>query len=170
MRPRTGPTPLDAVSLRELALAYVARYATTEARLRRYLNSKLRARGWAGEAPPPLDALVARCAEQGFVDDAAFGEGRARSLAARGYGPRRVAAGLAGAGIAGDMARGLAQGIDAEAAARRYAERRRFGPFDPQPPDPDRRRRQLAAMLRAGHSPDIARRILAGDGERRDGA
>ena len=164
VRLRTGPTPLDAASLRDLALAYVARYATTEARLRRYLQTKLRARGWAGEAPPPVDALIARCAEQGFVDDAAFGEGRTRSLAARGYGPRRVAAGLAAAGIARDMARGLAEGIAAAGAARRYAERRRFGPWDREPADPARRQRQFAAMLRAGHAPAIVRAILGGGG------
>lgn len=173
MRPRPEPRPLEASSLRDLALAYVGRFATTEMRLRRYLARKLRERGWAGEGDPPVDALVAKCVGQGFVDDTAFGEARARSLAGRGYGARRVAASLGAAGIARDTAQAIAGEVDPEAAARRYAERRRFGPWDREPADRDRRQRQLAAMLRAGHSPEIARRVLsdvAGRGGEEDDA
>lgn len=165
MPPRTPPPPLTRDTLRDLALAYVGRFATTEARLRLYLARKLRERGWAGEGEPPLEALVAKCADQGFVDDAAFGAARARSLARRGYGPRRVAANLGAAGLARAAARSIADNVDAEAAALRYAERRRFGRFGAAPPDPDAARRQFAAMLRAGHAPAIVRTVLAIDGE-----
>ena len=40
--------PLDEAGLNELALAYVARYATSRAKLLAYLARKLRERGWGG--------------------------------------------------------------------------------------------------------------------------
>src|SRR5690606_22662366 len=43
---RRAPKPLDAARLDELALTYVARFATSAAKLERYLKRKLRERGW----------------------------------------------------------------------------------------------------------------------------
>lgn len=158
------PRPLDPVTLNEVALSYVARFATTEVKLRRYLDRKLRERGWVEETPAPdLAGTVARLVALGYVDDAAWGAAKAGSLARRGYGGARIAPALAAAGIARDAARLLSGAGDPREAARTYAKRRRFGPFDPAPRDPDRTRRQLAAMLRAGHAPAVARAVLAGD-------
>ena len=98
-RRRKPRPPLDAASLKELALAYVARFATSRARLGAYLRRKVRERGWGGSGEPPIDALVGQAAEAGFVDDAAFALSKARSLTARGYGSRRVRQALAAAGI-----------------------------------------------------------------------
>jgi regulatory protein len=44
-------------------------------------------------------------------------------------------------------------------AALAFARRKRIGPFGSEPIDRDQRRRHFAQMLRAGHPPDIARRI-----------
>jgi len=66
--------PLDDAQLQELALAYVARFATTAGKLEDYLRRKLRERGHAGEeegeSPPDYGALVESFVEKGFVDDA----------------------------------------------------------------------------------------------------
>jgi regulatory protein len=48
----------------------------------------------------------------------------------------------------------------AVAAAIRYAQRRRLGPFALQRPDPKARDRALSAMIRAGHGFDLARRLV----------
>ncbi len=164
---RPDRPPLDAVTLRDLALRYVGRYATSEAKLRRYLGRKLFERGWGGETPPPVDAIVARLAELGYVDDRLFAEARGRSLSGRGFGARRIGADLGAAGIARDLAAEVAATGDALAAAVAFARRRRFGPFDPHDPDPakdpERRRKQFAAMMRAGHGVAEVRRVLAGD-------
>jgi regulatory protein len=40
------------------------------------------------------------------------------------------------------------------------ARKRGFGPFGPERPDPARREKHLAAMLRAGHPLDTARHLL----------
>ena len=160
--PRRPRPPLDEGKLNELALAYVARFATSRARLTAYLTRKIRERGWAGTGQPPIEALVAKAAALGFVDDAAFALSRARSLTARGYGERRVHQALHAAGIEegdGEAARELARD-DAVEAALLFARRRRFGPFAAERPDPAGREKALAAMVRAGHGFRLAKAIV----------
>ena len=72
--------PLDPAGLKALALSYVGRYATTRARLRAYLARKVAARGWDGADEPPLNEIVERCAELGYVDDAGFAAARGAAL------------------------------------------------------------------------------------------
>ena len=161
--PRAGriPRPLDVGALDALAVRYVARYATTSAKLLAYLRRKLKERGWDADAPADLPAVVERCVAAGFVDDRAYAESKSEALARRGFGNRRIDQALFGAGIDRAIVAELTLSDDvARDAAQRFARRKRFGCFGP-PTDPDGRRRQLAAMLRAGHSFQIARECLA---------
>jgi len=155
--------PLDAEALERAALSYAGRYATTRARLKAYLVRKLRERGWAGQVEPPVERLVERMAELGYVDDRAFASARAAALSRRGYGPRRVHASLRAAGIAEADSREARDIAAAEAwkAALRFAERRKLGPFAPAAGERTAREKAFAAMLRAGHPAAIAKRILA---------
>jgi len=170
---------LDSVTLERLALDYVSRYATSRAKLRAYLIRKLSERGWAEEegglrAEEVVDALVGRFAERGYVDDRALADARARSMTARGYGARRLSGALRALGISDEDAadaRGTADGHAWEAALR-FARRRRICPFATKPLDEGARRRAFAAMMRAGHAPELAKRIVAaapGDVPSRDG-
>ncbi|WP_375289161.1 hypothetical protein [Qipengyuania sp.] len=150
---------LDADGLRELALSYVARYATSSGRLRRYCQRKLRERGHIGEeegaAPPDVESLVADFVSRGFVDDAGFAQMRQDGLLRRGYGSRRVEATLRGDGISDDLRTAIEPGVaNMREAAVAYARRRRFGPFarDTAIVDEPRRQKHLSAMMRAGHS------------------
>ena len=161
-RSRRPRPPLDEEKLKELALAYVARFATSRARLASYLGRKIRERGWSGHADPPVEALVAKAAAAGFVDDAAFALSKARSLTARGYGSRRVRQALHAAGIEeadGEAAREHAR-QDAVQAALQFARRRRIGPFAAELPDPKASEKALAAMVRAGHDFHLSKVIL----------
>ena len=161
-RTRRPRPPLNAASLNELALGYVGRFATTRAKLRTYLHRKLRERGWDGEAAADLDGLADRFAAQGYVDDAAYALSKSRSLTSRGYGLRRVEQSLRTAGV-DDADAGSARQYakeDRVDAALRFAERRRLGPFASAAPDRQGRERAIAAMIRAGHPFDLARRIL----------
>lgn len=152
--------------LEELALAYVARFATSAGRLEAYLRRKLRERGWDDDGDPGVGALVARFVEQSFVDDAAYGRSKAQGLLARGYGARRVEQVLRAAEIGEDLRRELGpEEYERRAALVTFARRRGFGPFGAaEPQDVDARHRmrekRLAAMLRAGHGFDAARRVL----------
>lgn len=164
LAPRELP-PYEPATLERAALDYAARYATTRARLAAYLRRKLGERGWAGPDAAPVEAIVARFAERGYVDDQAFAAARAQSLLRRGYGARRIGTALRAAGIDAETADGLKEGIDAEAeaAALRYARRRRIGPFAIRAADPADRRRWVAAMARAGHPIALVLRILDAD-------
>ena len=95
---RRAPPPLDRESLDRLALRYVERFATSRAKLADYLRRKVRERGWDGPASDPK-ALADRFAELGYIDDRAFAEARARSMARRGLGERRIAVAFRAAGI-----------------------------------------------------------------------
>ena len=163
-RKRRAPRPLDAARLEELALAYVARFATSAAKLEAYLARKLRERGWAGDGGADVPALIARFAARGYVDDEAYARMRTGDLLRRGYGPRRVRQALGQAGIA----EGVRDEVLPTLAARRraalaLARKRRFGPFGLERPDPARREKQIAAMLRAGHELACAQALVDAD-------
>jgi regulatory protein len=160
-RSQTSRPPLSAGELDALALRYVGKYATSRARLRDYLHRKLRERGYSGETAPPLDAVVERCAALGYVDDEAYAAARGRALGRRGFGERRVSVALRAAGIDEGIIAGVCDSARDEelAAGLVYARRKRIGPFRAGDADPDRRRREMASLLRAGHSHEIARRI-----------
>lgn len=153
--------PLDRKRLDELALRYVGRYATTRAKLRSYLARKLRERGWGEAGAPDLEALAARFAELGYIDDAAFALSKSQSLSARGYGKRRLLDKLRLAGVEEDDGAAARDHADAEAleAALRFARRRRIGPFADAAPDPRQREKAIGAMVRAGHGFAVARAI-----------
>lgn len=142
----------------------MGRFATTRAKLSAYLARKIRERGWAGEKEPDLAALAERFASQGYVDDSAYALSKARALAGRGYGHRRVVEKLRVAGVGEDDSRAAREHSErqAVAAALRFAERRRLGPFAGTiAKDRGDREKAIAAMIRAGHPFGLARAILA---------
>lgn len=152
---------LDRATLERLALHYVGRYATTQAKLAVFLRRKLRERGWDGEGDAPIEAIVAGFVDRGYIDDQAFGEARTAALLRRGMGPRRIDAALRAAGIDAGQRAAMEEQIDENKwkSALSFARRRRIGPYAAEPADITARRRAIAAMIRAGHEVDIARRI-----------
>jgi len=163
-RQKRAPKPLDAARLRELALSYVARFATSSGKLEAYLQRKVRERGWEEEeagsegGAAGIAALVREFAERGYIDDDAYARARSADLLRRGYGGRRVGEALRHAGIDEQIRANVAPGeAQARHAALRLAQKRRFGPFAAEHPDRDRQQKQLAAMLRAGHAMNAAR-------------
>ncbi len=160
-RERRPPQPLNPARLNDLALYYVARFATSAAKLEAYLKRKLRERGWDGESPAALDVLVERFVANGYVDDAAFARSRSGSLLRRGYGKRRIDQALHAAGIAEELRDEVRAGEAAQrAAALALARKRRLGPYGPPPADRAAREKQIGAMLRAGHPLDSARELV----------
>ena len=161
-RSRKPRPPLDRERLNELALHYVGRYATTRAKLSSYLSRKVRERGWDGSGEPDIDRIVQRFAETGLVDDAAYALSKSRSLSERGYGGGRVRLALRAAGIGEDdsaAAHELA-GEQAVEAALKFARRRRRGPYGEPGLDRKEREKAIGAMVRAGHSFELARAIV----------
>jgi regulatory protein len=161
MKPKRPRPTLNEERLKELALRYVGRFATSRAKLCAYLTRKIRERGWDGRQEPDLAGLAERFADCGYVDDAAFALGNARSLSGRGYGKRRLVEQLRAAGIEEEHGRDAHHHADeqAVAAALRFAERRRIGPFAAALADRAGREKAIAAMIRAGHGFALARAI-----------
>jgi regulatory protein len=156
---RRALPPLSHDDLQALALRYVGRYATTRAKLRAYLARKIRERGWDDRREPDLEAIANRFAELGYVDDSAYALSKSRSLTGRGYGKRRLQQKLHAAGVDdADSTRALDHAdLEAIAAALRFAERRKIGPFAASAPlDRKAREKAVAAMVRAGHAPPLA--------------
>lgn len=163
-------SPGTAERLWRHALAYLDRYAGSEASLRRVLTRRALRLGDPAEPAAVaalVDATVARARAFGLVDDLAFAEARARRLLRRGRAPAAVRAVLAGKGIAAGVSdRALAR-IAGEAgdldlrAAVAFARRRRLGPWRVADADAERVRRDLAMMARAGFPLPVARQVLA---------
>lgn len=158
------PKPLDHVRLRDLAVSYVARFSTSSAKLEAYLQRKLRERGWSDASPPDAAGLAAQFVELGYIDDDAYARMKADALLRRGYGARRIEGALFQDGIDGKGREAVAPNkSEARQAVLALARKRRFGPFarDGRRPD-DRavREKQLAALLRAGHPLDFARKMV----------
>jgi regulatory protein len=162
-KPRRALPPLDRKQLQDIALRYVSRYATTRAKLRSYLQRKIRERGWDDAREADLEGVAKRFAELGYIDDAGFALSKSRSLTRRGYGKQRLMQKLHSAGIGDEDRTAALDHADEEAvrAALRFAERRKVGPFacDRNAGRPERER-AIAAMVRAGHGLALARAIV----------
>lgn len=161
-RIRKPKPPLTAELLRDMALRYVERFATSRAKLGHYLERKIAERGWAGDEKADVETLVEKLAVLGYVDDRTFALSKARSLGSRGYGARRIRQALHQAGIGEadrDEAERQVENDEVESALR-YARRKRIGPFGASTMDRATRERALAAMVRAGHGFQLSRRIV----------
>ncbi|MGB3723419.1 MAG: RecX family transcriptional regulator [Pacificimonas sp.] len=158
-QPRKRRT-LDQEGLRALAIRYVERYATTRAKLLAYMGRKLRERDWTGDAAADLEGIADRFVELGYVDDRIYGEAKARSLSARGYGAMRVEGALRQAGVDEDLREEIRDTLDARQALLAFAKRRRFGPYAREEVDADKARKEFAACMRAGHSVDLVKRLM----------
>lgn len=173
-RRRQGRQPRKATPnyLRNSALHYLERYATSSAHLRRLLLVKVArsaaAHGTDAEAgAAAVETLIGRLIAQGLLDDAAFARTKARSLHRRGGSARAIRGRLSQLGLGPDLIEAafaaLAEDVgDAEfAAAVGYARRRRLGPYRSDPADrEERREHDLAALGRRGFSYELARRIV----------
>lgn len=178
-RPSAGPAP-DAAALQEAALEYLARYASTEAGVRRVLERRIDR--WARRAAAEFDGeiiaaqaaaaravardVAARLVAVGAVNDTAYAENRARNLLRAGRSRRAAAAHLAAKGVDPATARSvLPEDAQSElAAAVVLARKRRIGPFRRgAAPDEAGRRRELGVLARAGFPQSVARQALAMD-------
>jgi regulatory protein len=166
--------PPDAGSLYQAGLTHLARYAATEAGLRRVLLRRVdrwaraqadpdtAARG-VSAARAAVEAVILRLAREGAVSDAAFAESRAKSLLRGGRSTRSVQARLVAKGVAPDLAR-AASASDAGtelAAALVLARKRRIGPFrSADAADAAVRLKEMGVLARSGFSREIAQQAL----------
>jgi len=175
-KPLKIPTPQ---SLANIALYYLGRYAASEASLRRVLTNRLRRvtmqnPEFASDVErqralrSAIETIIETHTRTGVLNDAAFAETKVNSLRRQGRSRRVIEQKLKIKGIASEtVATALMQHADGAElqdvelkAAMALARRRKLGPFRKSPADPDRSRKEFAALARAGFSSDIARRVL----------
>jgi len=179
-RPRSIAIP-TVRNLENQALFYLSRYASSESGLRRVLENKLRRAAMQNPAfanddalqnqlHAVIDVIVEKHKKTGALDDAAFAEMKTANWRRAGRSARAIRLRLGKNGVARDLVDQAldqsAEGENAEdaelKAALALAKRRRLGPFrQKSSDDPDRKRKDLAALARAGFSLDVARKVLA---------
>lgn len=168
-RPRHVPT-VTAAALEKAALDYLERYASSAENLRRVLMRRIERAARAGaiereDGRTRVAAIVERLCARRLVDDAAYADGRARSLSRQGRSRAIIGRTLAAKGVEREAIDAALAGLAEEgetdlAAALRFARRRRLGPFRAAKDRAPRRDRDLAALGRAGFSYDVARQIV----------
>ena len=172
------PTPQ---SLANIALHYLARYAASEAGLRRVLDNRIRRAAMShpdfaadqerqSALRQEIESIIAKHRTTGAVNDAAFAEMKVNSLRRSGRSRTMITQKLKHKGLADTV---IDQALQPEAdqdaqtvelqAALRLAKRRRLGPFRNTPADANQQRKDVAAMARAGFTFDIITRALQTD-------
>lgn len=166
---------MSAARLERIAVAHLQRHGASRAHLKALLRRRIAKSCEHHEQDPadfeaPLDAVLEKLERLGYLDDRRYGAGLVRRGRARGASQRELRAKLRQKGLQAGLVEQLL-GLDAEgggedAAAWRYARRRRLGPFRV---DADLRRetreRDLAALGRRGFDYGTARRVVDADPE-----
>ena len=159
---------MTAASLAEAALFYLSRYASSSGNLRRVLLRKIaRSTAFHGDDPAPLkpivEALVAKHAQSGAVNDTAYADSQVRKLRRRGSSAKLIVQTLGAKGVPAEVVAEAASSMREEAgdpeAAFRFAQRRRLGPFR-QTARTENRQRDMAALGRMGFDYQVARMIV----------
>lgn len=182
-RLRPPPTPQ---TLQSAALAYLARYAASEATVRRVLTARVSRAARqhpefaADEArqtdlAAAIEAIIQRFRSAGFLNDATFAETKAGSLRRRGQSRRMIAEKLKAEGLDRSTIEAAMTAADEDRpseeadleAARLLARRRKLGPWRTTDiADTAARfkadRRDAGVLARAGFSGAIIRKVLGG--------
>jgi regulatory protein len=173
--PRKPPPAPTETLLHDIALNHLARFGVTRAGLLRVLDRRI-ARWAASEAgdkdsvPEYREAarrVVAKLAESGAVNDQAYADARSRSLRRAGKSGRAIGAHLSAKGVPGEISAAMRETGEPEqrehdelGAAAIHLRRRRLGPFRTATEVAETRRKELAALARAGFAHQVAAAAL----------
>ena len=153
--------------LMKAALHYLDRYGSSRENLKRVLERKVMRAARELDLDPGgfeamIEVVVARCAASGLFNDRLFAESRIASERRKGRSARRIGAVLAAKGIEQELAEELMAQEDSDdlTAACIAARKRRFGPWRRGEADPDRLRKEMAALCRQGFSLSVARKVV----------
>ena len=172
---RRRPRKVTHSRLENIALHYLGRYASSTENLRRVLRRRVVLAAAPMPADQPvdreaahgwIDEILAKLQRLGMLDDANYAAARVRSLHRQGRSSRHIRGTLSEKGVDSDLIEtAVSERADAMAdpefaAACHHARRRRLGPYSHKPADEVRRKRDLAAMARAGFGYAIAHKVV----------
>ena len=160
------PKPVKLSYLKASALHYLSSRSASREMLRAVLERRskrrLQVRSLDAEIPALIETVLDEFVELGLLDDQRFAEGRRATLERKGFSKRRIELGLRLKGLDAETIRSaLVDEVDEAAQARRFAERRRLGPWRKSAAAEDRYKKDLGALMRAGFSFTIAKQALA---------
>lgn len=149
---------LSEQSLSNVALFYLRRYSGSRQGLVRMLERKVKRQAEVapGEAKVIIEQVVARMVAAGYVDDARMAESKTASLHRQGKSSRAIELKLREKGIEPALAKKSALTTPEREfeAACLLVKKKRLGV------DPERKQKDLAVLLRAGFSSEVARRAF----------
>ena len=169
-RPRLDP--LSEAGLRRKVQHHLGRYWPSVAQMRRVLMRHIdrNIRRWGGDrelAESLVEPLLTELVESGGLDDFAFSRAWVEQLDRKGSSRRAIFAKMREKGIGRDLVQNELERIEGHGSERElwraivYARRRRLGParFDPLH-RAERRKKDMAAMARAGFSYGIVVQVI----------
>ncbi|WND01920.1 RecX family transcriptional regulator [Temperatibacter marinus] len=164
--------PVTAAYLERAALFYLERYSSSRKNLERVLDRKVRRRH-EDHSPPSqeekewIKQAADKCVNLGFVNDQRYASQKALSMHLSGKSERAIKNYLYHKGLSEedisyafkDLEEERGEDADLRAAII-YARKRGFGPFRMRHKSEDREQKDLASMLRAGHSMEQVHKVL----------
>ena len=160
--------------LTNVAKWYIERYRPCSGGLRRALKKRVEAGlrehgGDRDEAIEVMEQVIQKMLDNRSIDDAAFARGWVMQYHRRGVTRRDIAQRLRKKGVPRDHIDAALTALEEESevdpalqAAVAYVRRRRFGPWRTDPGKrAERREKDLAAMVRAGHRYAVSKRVLS---------
>ena len=174
---RRNPRKITQSYLENAGLYYLERYSSTAANFRKVMRRKITRSARHHENTPEqieefhaiLEHIIERYQSSGLINDESYAFSKVRSLRAKGHSRRMIQYKLMQKGLTTDQIDQAMQKYrhDTEEnaaeierrAAEKYARKKRFGPFR-MPPDPERYKKDMAAMARAGFSYETVKKIL----------
>lgn len=164
------PRPVTPQYLKNAGMAYLQQRSASRAMLLQALKRRALKRQMVTALDAEVMALIESTLDQftalGLLDDARYAAGRAATLQRKGLPAGRIALGLKQKGLKPEViGAAMAEPIDEFAQARRFAERKRLGPWRMSEPRADQRaardEKDLRALMRAGFPFRVAKAALA---------
>jgi regulatory protein len=181
MRKTARPVKIpSAQRLANIALHYLSRYAASEGSLRRVLQNRIRRAAMRdavfcqdtdkqNQLRLDIETIIEKHRKTGALNDVAYAEVKTNSLRRSGKSRRAIEQKLQLKGISKPIIANALQGEDEDQevlemkAAITLAKKRRLGNFRVGTTDPDRHKKDIAVMARAGFSLNVIRKVLGGD-------
>ena len=158
--------------LKNIALYYLQRFDSSEENLRQVL--KKRVWNYAFENPDFdkqsahewIEKIILDFSRVGYLNDSRYAEQKILTYLAAGKPERYIRQKLQQKGISDDVVNKILADseIDEEAAALKFAKKKRIGPFrDDEEQRMNYRQKDMGTMVRAGFGYDVVQRIIGGD-------
>jgi len=165
------PRKITESSLRNIALNYLQRYASSKENLksvlkRRVMRSALFHKIDIKEVSIWIETLVEQLAKSGVVDDQTYAEGRMWALFRHGVSPKSISQRLIQKGVNSDFVQQVIAKLYTEnpnpnlSAAKKLVKRRRLGPYRQPINREEHQGKDLAAVARAGFDFQTAHKVI----------